>query len=200
MGGSFNPVHNGHIAIAKKAKEEFNLDAVIFVPTGTPPHKDPRSLADKEARYQMVLKAIKRYPSYRASRTEVDRHGFSYAVDTLDRLKEEFGPSSQLYYLMGMDSINEILEWRKPLDLFKYCEFVVATRPGAKIRTMKRLLKFPPLKFFKDKIHLIELREAISASDIREKIAKGKSVSRIVPKAVLEYLNKKGLYGANPKG
>jgi len=194
MGGSFNPIHKGHLAIAKKAKKEFNLDTIIFVPTGTPPHKPPRSLADKEARYQMVLKAIKRYPSYRASRTEIDRRGYSYAVDTLNRLKTEFGENSQLYYLMGMDSINEILEWKKPLDLFKYCEFVVATRPGAKIRTMKRLLKFPPLKFFKDKIHLIELKEAISASSIRDKINKGQDASKITPKSVLEYIMKKGLY------
>jgi nicotinate-nucleotide adenylyltransferase len=187
------------LAIAKKAKKEFNLDAVIFVPTGTPPHKHPATLADKEARYQMVLKAIKRYPSYHASRTEVDRRGFSYAVDTLNRLKEEFGPNSELYYLMGLDSINEILEWRKPLDLFKYCEFVVATRPGAKIRTMKRLLKFPPLKFFKDKIHLIELREAISASEIRHRIAKGQDAAKLTPKVVLEYIQKKGLYQEKKK-
>jgi len=193
LGGTFNPIHNGHLALAAAAKEEFALDKIIFLPSGKPPHKD-KEIADKEDRYNMVKLAIKGGPDYTISRLELDREGYSYAVDTFNVLKKAFGKSVKLFYIMGLDSINEILSWKKPLELFKLCEFIVGTRPGTRVRTFKRLVKFPPLQKEVDKIHLIELKEDISASDIRQKIKKGKSVEKIVPKTVLAYLKKKGIY------
>jgi nicotinate-nucleotide adenylyltransferase len=193
LGGTFNPIHNGHLALAAAAKEEFALDKIIFLPSGKPPHKD-KEIADKEDRYNMVKLAVKGGPDYTISRLELDREGYSYAVDTFNVLKKAFGKSVKLFYIMGLDSINEILSWKKPLELFKLCEFIVGTRPGTRVRTFKRLVKFPPLQKEVDKIHLIELKEDISASDIRQKIKKGKSVEKIVPKTVLAYLKKKGIY------
>jgi nicotinate-nucleotide adenylyltransferase len=194
MGGTFNPIHRGHLALAGAAKKEFALDQIIFIPSGNPPHKDPVEVIDKEHRYRMVKLAIKGKRNYRVSRMELDRPGFSYAVDTFVSLKKKLGQRAELFYLMGLDSISEILEWKKPLELFKFCELIVGTRPGTKIRTFRRLLKFPPLQKEADKIHLLELKENISASEIRERLKAGKPVVRLAPKTVENYIRKKGLY------
>jgi len=187
MGGTFNPIHRGHLALAKAAREEFALDQVVFIPSGNPPHKKAAEIIDKEDRYQMVKIAIRGIPGYFASRIELDRPGFSYAVDTFNALKRHYGKSAKLFYIMGLDSINEILEWRKPLELFKLCEFIVGTRPGTRLRTFRRLVKFPPL-------HLLELKENISASEIRELLKAGKSVGKLVPKVVERYIRRHQLY------
>ena len=194
MGGTFNPVHKGHLALAKAAKEEFALDQMIFVPSGMPPHKDPNSVIDKEDRYHMLQLSIKGIPSYSLSRIELDRKGYSYAIDTFTLLKKKYGKASKLFYIMGMDSITEILSWKKPLELFKLCEFIVGTRPGTRIRTFKRLVKFPPLQKEVDKIHIIELKEDISASEIRKRLSSGRSASKFLLPKVLKYIERKKLY------
>ncbi|MCX5725592.1 MAG: nicotinate-nucleotide adenylyltransferase [Candidatus Saganbacteria bacterium] len=195
LGGTFNPIHKGHIGIAKEARKDFELGRVIFVPTGVPPHKSREGIVDKEHRFKMIKIAISKIPYFSVSRVELDRKGYSYAIDTFGKLKKEFGKSAKLFYIMGLDSINEILSWRKPLDLFKMCEFIVATRPGAKIRTFRRLVKFPPLALNIDKIHLIEHKMDISSSDIRKRLKEGRSVAKEVPGEVLKYIEKNELYG-----
>ena len=194
MGGTFNPVHLGHLALARAAKAEFALDRVIFIPSGNPPHKADGEVIGKEDRYRMVKLAIKGEKDFSASRIELDRPGYSYAVDTFAALKKKFGQKSKLFYIMGLDSINEILDWKKPLELFKMCEFIVGTRPGTKIRTFRRLVKFPPLQKEVDKINLMELKEDISASAIREKLKAGRSAGKLLPPAVAAYIKRKGLY------
>ena len=187
MGGTFNPIHLGHLALAKAAKKEFALDQIIFIPSGNPPHKKAGEVLDKEERFKMVKLATRGIPGYIVSRIELDRPGFSFAVDTFNALKNKYGEKAKLFYIMGLDSINEILEWRKPLELFKLCEFIVGTRPGTKIRTFRRLVKFPP-------VNLMELKEDISASEIRQKLKAGRSVSQLLPKVVDNYIKRKGLY------
>jgi len=194
MGGTFNPIHLGHLALAKAAKSEFALDEIIFIPSGNPPHKQPGEVLDKEERYKMVKIATRKITEYHVSRIELDRPGFSYAVDTFAALKIKYGKKAKLFFIMGLDSINEILEWRKPLELFKFCEIIVGTRPGTKIRTFRRLVKFPPLQKEVDKIHLMELKENISASDIRRHLKSGRPVGRLLPKKVENYIKKHGLY------
>ncbi|MCX5749833.1 MAG: nicotinate-nucleotide adenylyltransferase [Candidatus Saganbacteria bacterium] len=194
LGGTFNPVHNGHIALAKKAVKEFGLETVIFVPTGFPPHKSDKDLAPKQARMKMVRLALKGRKKFTVSRIEIDRKGYSYAIDTFKKLKRRFGSETKLFYIMGLDSINSILSWKKPLELFKLCQFLIATRPGSKLRTFRRIMKFPPISINKDKVELFELKMDLSSSDIRERMKKGKNIDRMIPKAVLRYINKKGLY------
>lgn len=194
MGGTFNPVHKGHLALAKAALKEYALDQVVFIPSGNPPHKDPSELIDKEIRFRMVKLAIKGTKSFTASRIELDRPGFSYAIDTIAALKKKYGRQAKLLFIMGLDSINELLDWRKPLELFQLCEFIVGTRPGTKIRTFRRLVKFPPLQKEVDKIHLMELRENVSASEIRARLKSGRSVRRLIPKNIEAYIKRKGLY------
>jgi len=194
MGGTFNPVHKGHLALAKAAEAEFALDRIVFIPSGNPPHKRPGEVLDKEERYKMVKIAVGRIPNYSISRIELDRPGFSYAVDTIAALKRKYGKQAKLFFIMGLDSMGEILEWRKPLELFKLCEFIVGTRPGTKLRTFRRLVKFPPLQKEVDRIHLMELKENISASAIRQKLKAGRTVKVLLPKTVLRYIEKKGFY------
>ena len=193
MGGTFNPIHNGHLHLARTAQKKFKLAKVIFVPSGLPPHKGREELADKEHRYQMTYLATEGNPRFSVSRIELDRKGYSYAVDTFKVLRKEFG-KAELYYIMGLDSINEILSWKKPLELLKLCQFIVATRPGAKVRTFKRISKFPPLVPDLDKVHLIELKADVSSTEVRRRIKEGKSIRRLVPKAIAEYIEKYRLY------
>jgi len=194
LGGTFNPVHNGHIEIAKAAQKLFKLNKVVFVPSGIPPHKTEEKILDGEKRYKMLLTAIKGMKKFSASRIELDRKGYSYAVDTFIELKKKYGKKAKLYYIMGLDSINDILSWRKPLDLFRLCQFIVATRPGTKIRTFKRLIKFPPLKDNIDKIHLFEIKIDISSTEIRKKLKNRKSVKGMLPETVEKYIKDNKLY------
>jgi nicotinate-nucleotide adenylyltransferase len=194
MGGTFNPIHKGHLALAAAAKEQFALDRIVFIPSGNPPHKKAGEVLDKELRFKMVKLAIKGIADYNASRIELDRPGFSYAVDTFNTLRKKYGKSAKLFYIMGLDSINEILEWRKPLELFKLCEFIVGTRPGTRIRTFRRLVKFPPLQKEVDKLHLMELKENISASDIRQRLKAGRPVDGLLPARIAGFIKRKKLY------
>lgn len=195
MGGTFNPIHKGHLAIVRAAKKQFRLNKVIFVPSGAPPHKTSEYIAPKEDRFNMINLVIAGNKNYSVSRVELDRPGFSYAVDTFNELKKEYRGSAQLYYIMGMDSINEILTWKKPMELFKLCQFIVATRPGAKIKTMRRILKFPPVKMHSDTIHLIEVRMNVSSTQIRESISKGRIPARHIDRKVIDYIKENKLYG-----
>ncbi len=194
LGGTFDPIHEGHIALAEKALVRYGLESVVFIPTGVPPHKDPSSISPRKDRLTMVRLGIKNEPKFSVSKIEINKRGISYAVDTFKKLKKKFGGNTALYYIMGLDSINSILSWKKPIELFKMCEFIVATRPGSKIKTLKRILKFPPIAVNKTKIHMIELNLWVSSSDIRQMVASGKPFEKHVPKKVAGYIRKKGLY------
>ncbi len=195
LGGTFNPPHKGHLSLAKTAAKKAGLDLVVFVPTGLPPHKSTRNLASKKHRMKMVRLAVKnRGRHFKVSSIEINRKGYSYAVDTFSKLKKRYGAGTKLYYIMGLDSINDILNWKKPLELFKLCRFIVATRPGAKIKTFRRIMKFPPVALNKEKIELIELNMKISSSDIRERLRKQKDISKFVPGAVKDYITENRLY------
>lgn len=194
MGGTFNPVHKGHIAIAEAAQKNYLLEKVIFVPSGNPPHKTDEYIADKEHRFKMVKLAIAGRKNFRISRVEIDRPGYSYAIDTFNELKKGYKGNALLYYIMGMDSINEILTWKKPLELFKICQFIVATRLGARIKTLRRILKFPPIKLHAGQIHILEVKEDVSSTKIRESIKKGKMPKALLNPKVANYIIKNGLY------
>lgn len=194
MGGTFNPIHRGHLALAGAALREYALDRIIFIPSGNPPHKADKEVIDKEIRFKMVRLAIKGKKRFTASRIELDRPGFSYAIDTFSALKRHYGKKAKLFYVLGLDSISEILDWRKPLELFKLCEFIVGTRPGSKVRTFRRLVKFPPLQKEVDKIHLLELKEDISSSKIRTMLRSGRSIARLVMPVIERYIRRHKLY------
>ncbi len=184
LGGTFNPIHNGHLAMAERALQEFKLDEIVFIPTNIPPHKDLAELINKEDRFNMVKLAIEGKKDLSISRIELDREGTSYATDTFKELSKK---GDKLYYIIGMDSLNEMMEWKDPLDLFNYCEFIVAERPGEKTNSSL-------LNSHKNKIHVMGLNENISATDIRQKVALGDIIKKLVPRAVADYIYENNIY------
>lgn len=192
FGGSFNPIHYGHLMICEYIKEEMGLDKVIFIPTGNPPHKDLGVSA--EDRYEMVRLAISPNPDFEISDIETTRVNLSYTVDTIRELKKIY-KEEKLYFLIGLDSLFQLKTWKKIGDLSKEIEFVVALRPGyidkEEINNEIDFLR----ENFGTRINLIKtpLYE-ISSTDLRDRIHEGKSLRYLIPKKVLDYIEESGFY------
>ncbi|MDU5185342.1 MAG: nicotinate-nucleotide adenylyltransferase [Peptoniphilus harei] len=192
FGGSFNPIHYGHLMICEYIKEEMGLDKVIFIPTGNPPHKELELSA--EDRYEMVNLAISPNPDFEISDIETTRVKLSYTVDTIRELKEIY-KEEKLYFLIGLDSLFQLKTWKKIEDLSQEIEFVVALRPGyidkKEINNEIDFLR----ENFGTKINLIKtpLYE-ISSTDLRDRIHEGKSLRYLIPKKVLDYIEESGFY------
>lgn len=192
FGGSFDPIHYGHLMICEYIKEEMGLDKVIFIPTGNPPHKDLGVSA--EDRYEMVRLAISPNPDFEISDIETTRVNLSYTVDTIRELKKIY-KEEKLYFLIGLDSLFQLKTWKKIGDLSQEIEFVVALRPGyidkEEINGEIDFLR----ENFGTRINLIKtpLYE-ISSTDLRDRIHEGKSLRYLIPKKVLDYIEESGFY------
>ena len=192
FGGSFNPIHYGHLMICEYIKEEMGLDKVIFIPTGNPPHKE-LELSAKD-RYDMVRLAISPNPDFEISDIETTRVKKSYTVDTIRELKKIY-KEEKLYFLIGLDSLFQLKTWMKIGDLSQEIEFVVALRPGYLDREeINKEIDFLR-ENFGTKINLINtpLYE-ISSTDLRDRIREGKSLRYLIPKKVLDYIEESGFY------
>lgn len=192
FGGSFNPIHYGHLMICEYIKEEMGLDKVIFIPTGNPPHKDLGVSA--EDRYEMVRLAISPNPDFEISDIETTRVNLSYTVDTIRELKKIY-KEEKLYFLIGLDSLFQLKTWKKIGDLSQEIEFVVALRPGyIDKEEINREIDFLRDNFG-TRINLIKtpLYE-ISSTDLRDRIHEGKSLRYLIPKKVLNYIEESGFY------
>lgn len=192
FGGSFNPIHYGHLMICEYIKEEMGLDKVIFIPTGNPPHKELELSA--EDRYEMVRLAISPNPDFEISDIETTRIKMSYTVDTIRELKKIYR-EEKLYFLIGLDSLFQLKTWMKIGDLSQEIEFVVALRPGYLDKEeINKEIDFLG-ENFGTKINLIKtpLYE-ISSTDLRDRIHEGKSLRYLIPKKVLDYIEESGLY------
>lgn len=192
FGGSFNPIHYGHLMICEYIKDEMGLDKVIFIPTGNPPHKDLEVSA--KDRYEMVRLAISPNPDFEISYIETTRVKMSYTVDTIRELKKIYR-EEKLYFLIGLDSIFQLKTWMKIGDLSKEIEFVVALRPGyINKEEINREIDFLR-ENFGTKVNLINtpLYE-ISSTDLRDRIREGKSLRYLIPKKVLDYIEESGFY------
>lgn len=192
FGGSFNPIHYGHLMICEYIKEEMGLDKVIFIPTGNPPHKE-LELSAKD-RYEMVRLAISPNPDFEISDIETTRVKKSYTVDTIRELKKIY-KEEKLYFLIGLDSLFQLKTWMKIGDLSKEIEFVVALRPGYLDKEeINKEIDFLR-ENFGTKINLIKtpLYE-ISSTDLRDRIHEGKSLRYLIPKKVLDYIEESGFY------
>lgn len=189
MGGTFNPIHYGHLVAAEEARHQFNLDQVIFIPSGYPPHRTPRSVIPAEDRYIMTALAIATNPYFNISRIEIERPGPSYTTDTVKAFREMY-PNSQLFFITGLDAILEILTWRNPYELVKLAHFIAVTRPGYNPECLKNLDRE-----ILDNVSLLEIPGyAISSTLIRERVAQGKPIRYMVPEPVEAYIRKHGLY------
>ncbi|HHV78013.1 MAG TPA: nicotinate-nucleotide adenylyltransferase [Firmicutes bacterium] len=197
MGGTFDPIHCGHLVAAEQVMEGFRLDRVIFVPSGFPPHKRGRQVTDAEHRYNMVLLATLDHPRFEASRVEIDRGGLSYTAETILEFRQALSPDARIYFITGADAILDVDSWFRVDDLFRTCEFIAVTRPGYDLSGLRELeVRLGPEYFAK--IHPYTVSGvAISSSEIRSRLGQGKSVKYLVPDVVLQYIRKYGLYSAH---
>lgn len=195
LGGTFDPIHYGHLVVAEECRARLGLDVVLFIPAGQPPHKRGRIVSPAEHRVEMVRLAIASNPGFELSRIEVDRVGPSYTVDTLARLREEYGPSTRLYFVVGMDALAEILTWHQPARLLSLCQVVAVTRPGFADFDLAALESaIPDARRRICVLAAPELR--ISSSDLRRRVARGLPIKYQVPEPVEEYVYRHGLYRA----
>ncbi len=188
MGGTFDPIHNGHLVAASEVQARFGLDEVIFVPTGDPWQKSDRVISPAEHRYLMTVIATAANPRFRVSRVDIDRSGPTYTIDTLGDLKAEL-PYAELFFITGADALADIFTWRSPERLFELATFVGCTRPGYQLDP-STLAGIPA-----ERVTLVEIPAlAISSTDIRQRQANDDPIWYLVPDGVVQYVAKHGLY------
>ena len=186
MGGTFDPSHHGHLVAASEVRSRYDLDLVLFVPTGQPWQKDRREVSPAEDRYLMTVIATASNPAFAVSRSDVDRPGPTYTVDTLRALRAAFGVRTELFFITGADALTQILTWHDADALFDLAHFIGCTRPGHSLSTeglpesRVTLLEIPAL--------------SISSTDCRERVAAGEPIWYLVPDGVVQYVAKRGLY------
>lgn len=184
MGGTFDPIHHGHLVAASEVQARFDLDEVVFVPTGQPYEKGRVSPA--EDRYLMTVIATASNPRFHVSRADIDRDGPTYTVDTLRDMRAVFGSDAELYFITGADALARILNWKDAIEMLRLAHFVGVTRPGFELSGDH----LPA-----DTVTLVEVPAmAISSSACRARVAGGEPVWYLVPDGVVQYINKRGLY------
>jgi nicotinate-nucleotide adenylyltransferase len=189
MGGTFDPVHHGHLVAASEVAGLFGLDEVVFVPTGEPWQKSERGVSPAEDRYLMTVIATASNPRFSVSRVDVDRGGPTYTIDTLTDLHRE-QPDAELFFITGADALAQIVGWRDTDKLFQLAHFVGVTRPGYQLADAD----LP-----QGAVSLVEVPAlAISSTDCRERVRRGMPVWYLVPDGVVQYIEKRGLYHAAP--
>lgn len=197
MGGTFDPIHIGHLMAADEARCQFQLDKVVFVPSARPPHKTGVRHSPAADRMQMVRIAIRGNQFLDASDVELNREGLSYTIDTLRHLREVHGAGVELFFITGADAILEILTWKDPDELLAESAFIAATRPGFPLASLRDALpeKTSKGKDALDNVYSMEIPAlAISSTDIRERAASGRPYRYMVPEGVWEYIEASGLY------
>lgn len=194
MGGTFDPIHLGHLVVAEAAREAHRLDQVVFVPAGRPPHKKETEVSEARHRYVMTLLATMSHPQFTVSRIELDRQGKSFTVDTLSQLIEEAGEGTELSFILGADSMADVPNWREPERLLGLCRFLVVSRPGFGMDDVKTSLG-PLYEEHKSRLELLDVPAiGVSSSEIRRRVAQGKSIRYLVPDGVLRYIHDHGMY------
>jgi nicotinate-nucleotide adenylyltransferase len=193
LGGTFDPVHSGHLAIAGAAQAQLGLSQVLFLPAGVPWLKGHRDITPGEWRVAMLELAIAPYPSFHVSRVELERPGHSYTADTLEELKREFGGDANLYFIMGVDALSELPLWHQPQRIIELCYLVAARRPGSRPPDIESLEGGLP-GASKRVIILDNEPVDASSSGIRERVAQNRSIEGLVPDAVAGYIEEHGLY------
>ena len=194
FGGTFDPIHQGHLNIARSAQDEFALDEVWFVPSGHSPHKDNRNMVPAELRAEMTAQAIAHYPDFSLSRIEIDEPGVSYTYQTLTRLREQH-PDTVFYFIMGADSLDYLEQWRHPEIICRIAVILVAVRDQMDLDKITEKASYIQ-SFFPAQIEPIRGgRTQVSSTEIRRQIAEG-SRPDMLPDAVWNYIRENGLYGA----
>ena len=194
LGGTFDPVHLGHLLIAEEARVRLKLDFVLLIPAGEPWLKSEQPLSPSEDRFRMLELAVASNPYFRVARNELDRPGPSYTVDTLRELRKELGFDAELYFILGLDALEEFHRWEQPEGILELCELAIVSRPGFQNSNIldKLLARFPQAGRV---INLLTVPLIdISATDIRNRAKRGHSFRYLVPEAVEEYILERRLY------
>lgn len=193
MGGTFNPIHNGHLALAQQALEQFALEEVLFIPCGVPYMKADQKVEDGQIRLEMTALAIKDHPQFILSDMEVMQKGNTYTYQTLERLRTK-NPDHSYYFIVGADSLFHITKWAHPEKIFEYCTILAAVRDDKTVDDMEAQIRLLKRQYRAD-IHLLQIAcMDISSSEIRRKIAAGESVAEELPESVRTYIGQNGLY------
>ena len=189
MGGTFDPIHHGHLVAASEVASRFSLDEVVFVPTGQPWQKTDREVSSGEDRYLMTVIATASNPRFTVSRVDIDRPGLTYTADTLRDLRVERGDDVDMYFITGADALAQILTWREVDSIFDLAHFVGCTRPGVDLDS-PAIAQLP-----QDKVTLIEVPAlAISSTACRRRVQEHDPIWYLVPDGIVQYIAKRGLY------
>jgi nicotinate-nucleotide adenylyltransferase len=192
LGGTFDPIHHGHLVAAQEAHHQLHLDTVLFVPVGTPPHKPRQPISPAHHRLRMIERAIAGKPHFSLSRVDVDRPGPCYTVDTLQLLRAEWGPAPAFFFVEGDDSLADILTWRDPGRLIELTDLAVVTRPDNQVDLDRLERELPGLR---ERIHWIQMPLLqISSTDLRARVREERPISYLVPASVEAYILEHGLY------
>ncbi len=190
MGGTFDPIHNGHLLTAECAAYQYNLEKVIFVPSANPPHKTEQKITDAEQRYLMATLATISNPKFSVSKIEIKRDGLSYTIDTVREFKKIY-PNYKLFFITGTDAIMEIFDWKEPQDLLQEADFIAASRPGYSLGNIEEKISGT----YKEEIHLLKIPGlAISSTNIRHRVKEGRPIRYQLPESVENYIRQKNLY------
>lgn len=192
LGGTFDPIHIGHLVAAEEVRAQLGLDRVVFVPAGLPPHKLTNHVSPVEHRLTMVKLAVAGNPYFTVSRVDIDRFGPCYTVDTIELLRAELGPDVELYFILGSDSLADVATWHKPERLIRLCRLAVVERPGYRVDMEELEHMLPGIT---SRVHFINSPQlAISSTDIQRRVRQGLPIKYQVPEAVEDYIYEHGLY------
>jgi nicotinate-nucleotide adenylyltransferase len=189
MGGTFDPIHNGHLLAAEEARQRFGLERIVFVPNREPPHKRDYPVTPAAQRLDMVTLAVAPNPHFEVSDVELSRPGPSYTVDTMRHFREQYGAECRLYFITGADAMIETVTWREPEEIARLCEFIAVTRPGYEGARLSEV-QVPGAR-----IHVLAIPGLeISSTELRRRTAQGESLRYLVPAAVRRYVEVNRLY------
>lgn len=199
MGGTFDPIHYGHLVTAEAARIQYGFDHVIFVPSGQPPHKTGKYITAAAHRYVMTVLATMNNPFFRVSPFEVERGGPSYTIDTVKFFFDQYGDKAKLFFITGADATQEILTWKAVPELLSICQFIAAARAGYCFRELDRVIDALG-RAGRERIHCFATPEIdISSTAIRQRLKEHKSIKYLVPDTVEHYIYNQGLYDCNGK-
>jgi len=196
LGGTFNPIHVGHLKIAEVALKKMKLNHVLFVPSSQPPHRLAQDLAPAQDRFEMVKQAVAGFPRFLPSLIEIERGGKSYTIETLRQLRKIYRKGTRFFFIVGSDALLELHAWRHMRLLSGLCEWVVLTRKGFPMKGLSaKKLSVPAAVFRRLTRHCIPIRPVlVSATEVRQRVREGRSLSGKVPKEVAKYIKEKRLY------
>jgi nicotinate-nucleotide adenylyltransferase len=195
LGGTFDPIHIGHLILAEEARDQLKLDRVYFVPAGNPPHKQGRRLAPVAERVQMTELAVAGNDAFRVSRVDADRAGPHYTIDMVQIIQGQLPPGCELFFLMGFDSLTELPTWHEPARLIAACHLVALTRHDIDVDWAKLEAALPGIR---QRVTILDMPELeIASHQLQERIREGRSIRYLVPEPVRQYITREGIYGTN---